>query len=189
MPCLAVHLAVAKKYLEKHKEENYDEFILGSIAPDTGLVNFNDYINGDGTDKNSRHFGYNFNTSDIVEYMKKKVGFKPFFDKNDINTSFLRAYFLHLICDYYFFEQYKDKEEIKKVSFKELVSIVHNDYDLITEKLIKEFDLDIPDTIRDILTHKGTGSIQILDVDTLYKFIDDMASLDLDKEKEKLKDD
>ena len=142
MPCLAVHLAVAKKYLENHKEENHDEFILGTIAPDTGLDNFNDYINGDNTDKNSRHFGYNYSTSDIVEYMKKKVGFKPFFDKNDINTSFLRAY-----------------------------------------------DLEVPDLIKDTLSHKGTGSIKLLDVDTLYKFIDDMSSLDLYKEKEILKDD
>ena len=46
MPCLAIHLAVAEKYLDKHPEENKEEFILGTIAPDTGLPNINEYING-----------------------------------------------------------------------------------------------------------------------------------------------
>ena len=99
MPCLAVHLAVAKKYLEKHPEENKDDFILGTIAPDINMPNIEKYINGVSEDKNSHHFGLNFKTDDLIEYMKKKVDFNLFFQNNDINTSFLRAYFLHLICD------------------------------------------------------------------------------------------
>ena len=189
MPCLSIHLAVAKKYLEKHKEENYEDFILGSIAPDIELKNVNNYINGEFTDKNSRHFGYNFKTEDIVLYMKKKVGFKPFFEKNDINTSFLRGYFLHLICDFYFFEEYGKSDKIKDMSFKELVETVYNDYDLITEKLLKDYELDIPDQIKDILNRKGTGSIKIIDEDSVYRFIDRMSKLDLNKEKDILKDD
>ena len=41
MPCIAIHLAVAKKYLEKHPDENYNEFILGTIAPDITLDDVN----------------------------------------------------------------------------------------------------------------------------------------------------
>ena len=42
MPCLAIHLAVAKKYLEKHSEDS-EEFILGTIAPDIEMENLNEY--------------------------------------------------------------------------------------------------------------------------------------------------
>ena len=62
MPCLAVHLAVAKKYLEHHPEENYDDFILGSIAPDIDVENINKYIKGVSDDKANHHFGI-INTS------------------------------------------------------------------------------------------------------------------------------
>ena len=73
MPCLAMHLAVAKKYLEKHPEENKEEFILGTIAPDINMPDINKYIKGVTDDKNSHHFGLNFKTDNIIEYMKKKV--------------------------------------------------------------------------------------------------------------------
>ena len=60
MTCLAIHLAFAKKYLEKHKEENYDEFVLGTIALDISMPDINKYINGVSNDKDSRHFGTNY---------------------------------------------------------------------------------------------------------------------------------
>ena len=34
MPGYVIHLAIAKKYLEKNKTENYNEFIDGVIYPD-----------------------------------------------------------------------------------------------------------------------------------------------------------
>ena len=110
MPCLAIHLAVAKRYLETHKDENEDDFILGTIAPDIDMINIDKYINGVNSDKNSHHFGRNADTSSLVAYSKSKVDFKLFFEQNDLTSSFLRAYFLHLICDYYFFGEYIPKD-------------------------------------------------------------------------------
>lgn len=184
MPCLAIHLAVAKKYLEKNKEENEKDFILGTIAPDIELDNVNNYINGEFTDKNSRHFGETTKTDDIVEYMKKKVSFKSFFNQNDINTSFRKAYFLHLLCDYYFFGNYVTNEKLKDLSFMDAVKIGFNDYNLITPKLIKEYNLTIPEQIKDLINTEGVGELQLLDYSTIDSFIEDMSNFDLDKEKE-----
>ena len=185
MPCLAIHLAVAKKYLEKHKEENKEDFILGTIAPDVNMENINNYINGVDASKNSHHFGTNYETTSVIEYMKRKVDFSKFFAQNDINTSFLRAYFLHLLCDYYFFGEYIKDEKFAGLSFQDAVKIGFNDYNLITPKLIKEYELEIPEQIKDIVSGVGIGEIKLLDETTVDSFINEMSNLDLQKEKEK----
>ena len=186
MPCLAIHLAVAKKYLENHGEENKEDFILGTIAPDINMPNISNYINGVSDDKNSHHFGLNFKTDNLIEYMKKKVDFNLFFSSNDINTSFLRAYFLHLVCDYYFFGEYINSEKLRGLSFMDAVKIGFNDYNLLTPKLIAKYNLEVPETIKDIISGKGEGEIQVLDETTVDQFISEMANLDLNLEKEKL---
>lgn len=186
MPCLAIHLAVAKKYLEKHSDENTNEFILGTIAPDIDLANINDYIRGVSNDKNSRHFGSNYKTDNVIEYMKRKVNFNLFFENNDINTSFLRAYFLHLLCDYYFFGEYILDDRICNLSFIEAVEIGLNDYNLITPKLISKYELEIPNQIKDIISTKGKGNLQILDEKIVDIFIEEMGNKDLNAEKKKI---
>ena len=183
MPCLAMHLAVAKKYLEKHPEENKEEFILGTIAPDINMPNINDYIKGVTDDKNSHHFGLNFKTDNMIEYMKKKVDFDLFFKSNDIDTTFLRAYFLHLLCDYRFFGEYITDERLFGLSFQEAAKIGFNDYDLITPILISKYDLEIPEQIKGIISGKGEGELKLLKEDLVYQFIDEMSSVDLNKEK------
>ncbi|MBQ9013288.1 MAG: hypothetical protein IJ094_07025 [Bacilli bacterium] len=186
MPCLAIHLAVAKKYLEKHNDENKEDFISGTIAPDIDFPNINKYINGVSDDKNSHHFGLNYKTNNIIEYMKKKVDFNLFFSQNDINSSFLRAYFLHLLCDYYFFGEYISDKKLSNLSFDEAVKIGYNDYDLITPKLISKYNLIIPDQIKSIISRKGIGEIKILKEDTVDEFIDNMSKIDLFKAKQEV---
>ncbi len=186
MPCLAIHLAVAKKYLKRHPEEIKEDFILGTIAPDIDIPNINKYIIGVSDDKNSHHFGSNYKTDNIIEYMKKKVDFNMFFKDNDINTSFLRAYFLHLLCDYAFFGEYVSDERLTKLPFMDVVKIGYNDYDLITPKLISKYNLEIPEQVKDILSRKGSGNIELLDETTVDRFIDEMSSLDLEEEKNRV---
>ena len=186
MPCLAIHLAVAKKYLEKHKEENKEDFILGTIAPDINIEKINKYINGVSDDKNSHHFGSNDGTcKSLIEYMKKKVNLKLFFQYNDINTSFLRAYFLHLICDDCFLGDYIKDKRLEELSLQEAIKIGVNDYNLITPIIISKYNLEVPDEIKDIISGEGIGSLEILNEDSVYKFIDDMANLDLFEEKKR----
>ena len=118
--------------------------------------------------------------------MKKKVDFNLFFNQNDINTSFLRAYFLHLLCDYYFFGEYISDEKLSNLSFDEAVKIGYNDYDLITPKLISKYNLIIPDQIKSIISRKGIGEIKILKEDTVDEFIDNMSKIDLFKAKQEV---
>ena len=182
MPCLAIHLAVAKKYLEKHNE-NKNEFILGTIAPDINLPDIDKYIKGTSEDKKSHHFGNSIETNSLIEYMKNKVNFNLFFSYNDINTSFAKAYFLHLLCDYYFFGDYIKDERLKVLSVQDAIKIGYNDYNLITPIIIEKYNLEVPDQIKDIMMQEGHGELEILDKEIVFKFIDDMASLNLEDEK------
>ena len=182
MPCLAVHLAVAKKYLENHNEDK-NEFILGTIAPDINLPDIDKYIKGTSEDKKSHHFGNSIETNSLIEYMKNKVNFSLFFSYNDINTSFTKAYFLHLLCDYYFFGDYIKDERLKNLSLRDAIKVGYNDYNLITPILINKYGLEVPDQVKDMMLQEGQGELQILDLETVYQFIDEMSSLNLEDEK------
>ena len=188
MPCLAIHLAAAKKYLEKHPEENKEEFILGSIAPDIDLPNIENYMKviKDINNKNNRHFGENYRTNNFIKYMKRKVNFGKFFSINDINTSFLRAYFLHLVCDYYFFDEYINKEPFLNISLEEAIKIGYNEYNIIIPKLIKKYNLEIPKKNKNLISEKGIGNLKILNESTIDKFIEDMSNINLENKKKEL---
>lgn len=183
MPCLVMHLAIAKKYLKIHPEENYNEFILGTIAPDIDMEGIENYINGVTHDKNSHHFGENYQTTDVIEYMQKKVNFEKFFEENNIDTSFKRAYFLHLLADYYFFGKYITHNDLIGKSLMEVVKIGFNDYDLITPIIIEKYDLDLPPQLEFLNNCKGKGDLQLLNLEEVFKFIEDMSMLDIISEK------
>ena len=74
MPGYVIHLAVAKEYLNKNKENNENEFLEGIIFPDSVK------------DKSLTHYGKGSSYSNLYEFLKDK----------DIDTSFNRVYFLKM---------------------------------------------------------------------------------------------
>lgn len=179
MPCLAIHLAVAKEYLNKHPEENEQEFILGTIAPDIEIVNIEKHIKGAASDKNSRHFGENYEITNAMEYIKKKVNIRKFLDNNHLNTSFSRAYFLHLICDKLFFKEYVNYKNIECMSKEDIITKGYADYNRITPIIVKKYDLEVPELIKEIISGHSDGELELINKDGVYKFIEEMASLDI----------
>lgn len=86
MPSFTIHLAVAKKYLEAHQEENEEEFYNGVIDPDL-------------KDKKTSHYGQYSSTPDLNRYCRE-VG---------LNSSYNRGYFLHLLTDDLFYNKYLER--------------------------------------------------------------------------------
>lgn len=170
MPCFSIHLAVAKKYLELHPEENLSKFIEGTIAPDIS------------EDKNASHYGENYITTNAMLYMKKKTNLVKFLESNKIDNSFQRGYFLHLICDYKFFDYYIDSSILKTKSLDEVVKLGFLDYDRISQELLEEFDLvslDLPKKILDMMNRSDGKKLEFLDKSHVYNFIDEMSQVDL----------
>lgn len=111
-----IHLAVAEEYLKRTKiKENYNDFIEGVIAPD------------DAKDKALTHYGPKSSQTHLDQYL----------EKNKIDNSFNRGYFLHLITDYIFYNKYLETYS------KE----IYNDYDILDEYITKKYNVIMPERL------------------------------------------
>lgn len=146
MPSFTIHLAVAKKYLERHPEENKEQFYNGVIDPDL-------------KDKTTSHFGPNSSSVDLNKYCQE-VGLK---------TSYNRGYFMHLLTDYLFYNKFLERFS------KE----IYDDYDKINKTLIKKYNLQIPEKVKDKVKFTE-GETKILNLENICKFIEAVGSLEID---------
>ena len=143
-----IHLAIAEEYLKKHKDvkEDYEEFIKGVIYPDSV------------TDKSLTHYGIK----------SSKVILKDFLQDNEINNSYMRGYFLHLITDYLFYNKYLEK----------FSKDIYNDYDILNKRLIEKYNVVLPENIQNNVFYKE-GETKILTMELAIKIIDEISDLNL----------
>lgn len=150
MPGYVIHLAVAEEYLKKHKNksEKYDEFIAGVIFPDSVK------------DKSETHYGATSSVSNLYEFLKE----------NQIDNSFKRGYFLHLLTDYLFYNHYIDC----------ISKDMYNDYDILNKKLIEKYDVVLPEKVKDSVFLKE-GELVILSMELIDKLILEISKMDIDE--------
>lgn len=143
-----IHLAIAEEYLKKHKDvkEDYDEFIKGVIYPDSVK------------DKSLTHYGIK----------SSKVILKDFLQDNEINNSYMRGYFLHLITDYLFYNKYLEK----------FTKDIYNDYDILNKRLIEKYNVVLPENIQNNVFYED-GETKILTMELAIKIIDEISDLNL----------
>ena len=143
-----IHLAIAEEYLKKHKDvkEDYEEFIKGVIYPDSV------------TDKSLTHYGIK----------SSKVILKDFLQDNEINNSYMRGYFLHLITDYLFYNKYLEK----------FSKDIYNDYDILNKRLIEKYNVVLPENIQNNVFYED-GETKILTMELVIKIIDEISDLNL----------
>ena len=149
MPGYVIHLAVAEKYLKKHKckNEDYNEFIEGVIYPDSTKI------------KSETHYGEKSSESNIYEFLKE----------HELNNSFERGYFLHLLTDYLFYNRYIDT----------ISNEIYSDYDILNDKLIEKYNVKLPDKVKHTVSSKD-GCLVILSMEIIDKLIDDISNYDLE---------
>lgn len=150
MPGYVIHLAVAEKYLKKHKckNEDYNEFIEGVIYPDSTKI------------KSETHYGEKSSESNIYEFLKE----------HELNNSFERGYFLHLLTDYLFYNRYIDT----------ISNEIYSDYDILNDKLIEKYNVKLPDKVKHTVSSKD-GCLVILSMEIIDKLIDDISNYDLEE--------
>lgn len=157
MPSYAMHLAIAKKYLDSHKEENEEEFYQGTIAPDMKPV----LEIGNGR----LHYGEN----------SHKPGLNRYYQEEGLNSSYNRGYFLHLLTDYLFYNRF----------LTEYSHDIYDDYERMNQRIIDKYELDIPEDIKSHIRFKN-GDLKTIDENEVYKFIETVGQLDLEKYKEQV---
>lgn len=150
MPGYVIHLAVAEEYLRNHREveEDYNDFIEGVIYPDSVK------------DKSLTHYGKGSAESNLYEFLKE----------NSLDNSFKKGYFLHLLTDYLFYNQYIDTFS------KE----IYNDYDLLNKGLIEDYKVTVPEKVADQAFFKEGSEPKILKRAVVDELIKNISTMNID---------
>ena len=151
MPGYVIHLAIGKKYIERHKINNEEIFLKGCIEPDL-------------LDKKYSHYGDSSSNPNLQKFL----------DQNTLNSEYNQGYLLHLITDYLFYNKYL-KNFIDNFS-KE----IYHDYNKINEYLIRKYNVEIPKEIESIVKFEN-GEPKILNAESICNFIETIANIDYTK--------
>lgn len=150
MPGYVIHLAVAEEYLKKHKipKEDYIQFIEGVIFPDSVK------------DKSLTHYGKGSSEANLYAFLQE----------NNLETSFKRGYFLHLLTDYLFYNKY--------IPF--FSKDMYHDYDLLNKDLINKYHVKLPEKVRNEVFFKNDGKLKILSTTLVDNFIKNVSDINID---------
>lgn len=91
MASATIHLAIAKKYLEKHNELDYEKVIAGTLYPDAT------------EDSDKSHYTDINRGKDNISHVRGKVNLYAFLKEHKTLDDFELGWFLHLVTDYLFF--------------------------------------------------------------------------------------
>lgn len=183
MPGFQIHLAVAKRYLEKNPSSisNPLDFYHGVISPD--LV----------SNKDISHYTYQGKRStDLVQYLNEKVELYRFLEKEKVDTDFQKGVFLHLITDYIFFNYFFSKEYLSTVPYEKFAKRLYFAYDLTNSYIEEHYQLDFFDFKETImkavyqskkdrnLLHE-TPTEGIFTISEIDQFIEEVSSTSLEE--------
>lgn len=159
MPSYMTHLCLAKEYIKKHSIENEEEFIRGTIYPDSvepkGKTHYSDCYS---SDTNLFHF---------------------LLDKT-LDSSFDEGYFLHLLADCVFYNKYfPEHRQIER-------SILMNDFNILTKKLIQKYEITkVPNEVQKYIKYVEGTTIEY-HYDKVIEFIEEVSNYELHKLAEKI---
>lgn len=155
MPGYVIHLAIAEEYLAKNKKENYNEFVDGVIYPD------------ETDNKYKTHYWNEMRSVNLFNFLKEY----------NINTSFNKGYFLHLLTDYLFYNKYIEYWSTD----------IYTDYDILNSYLIERYSVKLPTRIKKYVHQAEKGKkLKILSKEVVDKFIEDLSNLNLEHIKEEI---
>lgn len=155
MPSLVMYLAIAKKYMEKHPEENEEEFIEGILAPDRKR-NLR-------AEKDRLHYGESSHRPDLNRYCQEE----------GLESSYNRGYFLNLLTDYLFYNRY----------LQEYSADIFYDFKRMNKRIEDKYDVHVPEGLESRM-HYEDGELKSVNEESVYKFIDTVGSLDLEQYRE-----
>ena len=94
MASLILHEIIGEIYCEKNNIIDRTNFLSGNIAPDTLP-----------TDKDENHYTTTHNYSIYLDAIKGRVNLTRFCKEDNIDTTYRKGYFLHLVTDYIFYDR------------------------------------------------------------------------------------
>ena len=184
MPGFNIHLAIAKRYMDKHNDiKDKIAFYEGSIAPDfTGDKNKSHY-----TAKNRN------NTLNYSSFLLKKVILSKYLKSNQILSDYDKGIFLHLITDKIFFGDFFDTNYLDNVDIKYFLRCLYYSYDLLNDyirkKYVNIYDIFDKSKIDDILKNYKSSDLDkesIISKEKIDEFIELVSDISIDEYKNKV---
>ena len=160
MASLYMHLFVAQEYLKKNSnKEKENEFIEGSIAPD--LVD----------DKPKSHYGP----------ITAKPNLRAFLKNNNVNNSYYRGYFLHLLTDYLFYNYLIDIDKVvEQIGVEEWKRKLYKDYNGISSKIANRINIETPEQLKKYVVSEEEATELFREQD-LFDFLVNIARINIDE--------
>lgn len=179
MPGFTIHIAVAKEYIKKHNGEiqNEEEFIKGSIAPD-----MNEDMSNKCSNKSLSHYGKWGNGNSYTNFTLFLQD-----DKVNLKQDYWKGYFLHLLTDYYFYNEYF---KIEHENALKIGDAFYNDYDCLNKLLINKYKIKINENIqKNIQKYMNflDGKPKYLTENKTVNFIEGMAEINFNEQIEIIK--
>lgn len=171
MASSVIHLAIAKKYLEKNTTLNYKNVIDGTLYPDA--VDDND----------KSHYTDINRGSDNVSHVRGKVNLYEFLAEHESLSDFELGWFLHLVTDYLFFEECFTTEYLLNNSYESFCKDLYFAYNCLNTYIPEKYHITKDD-------YAGYPSEYypgipyedcILPKDMIDKFINRVSSVNLDE--------
>lgn len=179
MPGFQIHIAIGKRYIDKHNEiQNVEEFLDGVIAPD--------FVE----DKSKSHYTVKTPKENLKRYLASKVNLEAFLQENKVESDYEKGVFLHLLTDKLFFTEFLPDEYIKNVDYSTFCKDLYTSYDETNHYLEEKYNIqfnntmqkkiqkNIQDSKRDKEMDEERGN-NILPIGELDKFIEYVSNIDL----------
>lgn len=171
MASAAIHLAIAKKYLEKHKDLDYKEVIKGTLYPDAA------------EDNDKTHYTLKNRGKDNVSHVRGKVVLYDFLHEHETLNAFELGWFLHLVTDYLFFLECFTTEYLLSKSYKEFCKELYHAYDCINLYMEEKYHI-VKEDFEFYPSEYYPGILYeecILTKEMIDHFIERVSSIDLEK--------
>ena len=128
----------------------------------------------------THHSAPHFNESDALTFLIGKINLRDCLPDFNINTSYGRGYFLHLLMDneYYCNILGKDEEKFSQISYEQLENLLNNDYDVTSFSLKNKYNVVYPSVVAQF-DMNVSGTPVLLDMDDYCDLIDRIAAVDL----------
>jgi hypothetical protein len=175
MPGFTIHIAIAKQYVKKHKNEiiNEEDFIKGAIAPD-----MNEKLDGPAEDKSKTHYGQ-WGKYEVTTYINE------FLKDSNVNMEqdYWKGYFLHLLADHCFYNKYFKEEHQKMIKNKDRF---YYDYDCLNKSLIQKYEIEVVDNIKKYMNMYNDKPKYLVEAKVI-DFIDEISNMNIQEKVEIIK--
>lgn len=191
MANITVHMAIAQEWAKRHKVENLDDFIWGAVAPDVlSWEKKNGYVT---------HYGDKVNDkTPLIDNLSNKTHIDRYLAKNTLLTDYDKGYFLHLVTDLLFYNDFIDIAVLQKYYDEhdgQIKGCYYHDYDCTLEFVTKTYNVNYQNKHREVTELENKyGKCAIKDAPWLYSeqqladFIIRVAKIDLEELAQKIID-